>query len=143
MNAGKQGSITKDEQEIDEITRQFFDVFTNAHNRVPAVRKIEELFLPQGILIQNTSGEPSVYTLDSFIEPREEILTNGTLTNFIEQETAHKTEIYGNIAQRTSQYEKSGELHGEPFTGEGQKLMQFIKVKSRWVLSSVAWSDST
>ena len=135
--------IKRDEDEIDKITSQFFDLFTNTNNRIPNVRKIVELFLPHGILINNTSGELAIYDLESFIQPREEMLTNGTLTNFIEKETSHKTEIYGNIAQRMCNYEKSGELNGEPFSGEGKKLMQFIKMKDKWILSAVIWSDET
>ncbi len=141
MNQEHKSTVAKDESEIDEITTQFFDLFTNTDNRTPNIRNIETLFLANGLLINNTSAEPAIYDLESFIEPREEILTNGTLTNFIEEETSHKTEIYGNIAQRMCTYKKSGVLNGEPFTGEGRKLMQFIKVKNKWFLSAVLWSD--
>jgi hypothetical protein len=132
---------TKDEQEIDDITHQFFDLFTNTNNKIPNLQKINEIFLAGGLLINNTSDEAAIYDLDSFIKPREEILTNGTLTNFIEKETSYKTEIYGKIAHRVSNYRKSGELNGEAFTGEGKKLLQFIKLKDQWVLSSVLWHD--
>ena len=133
--------MRKDEDEIDEITSQFFDLFTNTNNRKLKIRTIKDFFLPNGILINNTNGEPEVYDLEGFICPREEILTNGTLTNFIEKETFHKTEIYGNIAQRKSDYIKSGELNEVSFIGEGKKLMQFVKVENKWFLSSVIWSD--
>ena len=130
-----------DKREIDEITNHFFDLFTNTNNRIPNVRNIEKIFLPQGILINNTSDEPAIYDLESFIKPREELLTNGMLTNFIEHETFYQTEIFGNIAQRNCNYEKQGELNGEPFSGEGKKLMQFIKINNKWFLSAVIWSD--
>lgn len=143
MAEENKASLEKDEKEIDDITRQFFDLFTNTNNRIPNVRKIEALFLPAGILINNTSGEPAIYDLESFIEPREKILTDGTLINFMEWETSHKTEIYGNIAQRACNYEKSGEFNGAPYKGAGKKLMQFIKIKNKWVLSSVFWSDES
>lgn len=130
-----------DRAAIDEITHQFFDLFTNTDNRRPKVRNIKNLFLSNGILINNTTEEPAIYDLESFIQPREEILTNGTLTNFVERETAHRTDIFGKIAQRNCDYEKSGELEGQPFTGKGKKLIQFVKLNNRWFLSSVVWYD--
>ncbi len=131
----------KDEQEINKITNQFFDLFTNTNNRTPNIWKLKDFFLPDGTIINNTTGEPAIYDLEEFIKPREKILTDGTLINFIEQETSHKTEIHGNIAQRTCHYKKSGNLNGVPFKGEGIKLMQFIKIKNKWFLSAVTWSD--
>ncbi len=130
-----------DEQAIDNIVHRFFDLFTNTNNTKPDVQKIRDLFLADGILINNTNEVPEVYDLDSFIRPREEILTNGTLTNFIEKESSHTTEIHGNIAQRTSDYVKSGERNDIAFKGQGKKLMQFVKVNDKWFLSSVLWSD--
>lgn len=134
-------SMEKDINEINEIVNLFFDLFTNTNNRIPDVRKIKDLFLVRGILINNTPEEPSIYDLESFIEPREKILTNGTLTNFVEKEVSHTTSVFGNIAQRKCSYEKSGELNGEMFRGEGVKLMQFIKTNDKWFLSAVSWSD--
>ena len=129
------------EEEIDKIASQFFDLFTNTNNRKPNIRAIKEFFLPNGMLINNTSGVPEVYDLEGFIRPREDLLTNGTLTDFIEKESSYKTEIHENIAQRMSYYVKSGRLNNEPFTGEGKKLMQFVKVVDKWFLSSVIWTD--
>ena len=53
----------KDEKAIDKITNQFFDLFTNINNRKPTIRKIYELFLPNGLLINNTTSEPQIYNL--------------------------------------------------------------------------------
>ena len=109
---------------------------------IPKIRNIKNLFLNDGILINATPDEPIIYDLEGFIQPREEILTNGVLTNFSEWETAQKTEIFGKMAYRTCDYEKSGEMNGEPFIGKGKKMMHFVKLQNRWVLSSVIWSDN-
>lgn len=136
MNQNPQNRI-----EIDQIVHQFFDLFTNVNDSLPQVNRIKDLFIKEGLLINNTAAEPAIYTLDTFIKPREEILTNGTLTDFREQEITSHTVILDNIAQRSCQYEKSGKLNGEAFEGKGNKLMQFIKIKNKWMLSSVLWSD--
>ena len=127
MKSGNNGDIKEDEIQITKIANEFFDLFTNTGNRIPNLEDIKKIFLSDGLIINNSFEEPSIYDLESFIRPRVEILTNGTLTNFKEQETHHKTEICGNIAQRKCNYKKSGELNGKPFEGEGLKLMQFIR----------------
>jgi len=131
----------QDRLEIDALTDRFFDLFTNKDGRVPNVKDIKSIFIPKGILISNTDDTPVIYDLDSFIKPREEMLTNDTLTNFWEREISHSTEIFGNIAQRFSLYEKSGELNGEHFETKGMKTIQFVKVNGKWKMSSVAWCD--
>jgi RimJ/RimL family protein N-acetyltransferase len=134
-------NATQDRLEIDALTARFFDLFTNKDGRVPNVKDIKYIFIPNGILINNTEDAPANYNLDGFIKPREEMLTNGTLTNFCEMEISHSTEIFGNIAQRFSLYEKTGELNNQHFETTGMKTIQFVKVNGKWKMSSVAWSD--
>ena len=131
----------KDRLEIDNLTSRFFSLFTNRGNKIPRVKGIKSIFIKEGLIISNTSGEPLIYNLDSFIKPRAEMLSNGTLTDFSERELSHKTEVFGNIAQRFCLYEKSGKLKGEYFKTEGMKTIQFIKLDQEWKMSSVAWSD--
>ena len=131
----------KDRFEIDALTSRFFDSFTNKDGRVPNVKDMKSIFIPNGILISNTEDPAAIYDLDGFIRPREKILTNGSLTNFCEREISHSTELFGNIAQRFSLYEKTGERNGEHFETKGIKTIQFVKVNGKWKMSSVAWSD--
>ncbi len=128
---------------INDLTSQFFDGFTNTNNRVPNVSILKELFIQEGIITSNTNGNTLIYSVDRFIAPRIEMLTNGTLTNFSEYEVSHKTEIYNTIAHRFSKYEKTGELNGRYFKSHGVKTLQFIKVNNHWKLSSVAWCDES
>lgn len=133
--------MEKDLLEIDRLTNQFFNVFDNTNNNIPRLDDLKRIFIKEGMIINNSNGEPLIYDLDSFIKPRREILSDGTLTDFREGEVSHKTSIYGNIAQRLSLYEKSGKLNGEFFKSEGMKTIQFIKVGDNWKMSSVVWSD--
>ncbi len=68
-----------------------------------------------------------IYDLDAFIEPRQKMLTDGTLTEFREWEVAERTEIFGSIAHRFSEYRKSGFHQGEWFEGSGHKTTQFVR----------------
>lgn len=127
--------------QLDELTRTFLGAFTNTGGRKPDVDAIREVFIPQGMIIKNVGAEPVIYDLDTFIAPRAKILTDGTLTEFSEWEVAERTEIFGSIAHRFSEYRKSGFLDGVWFEGSGRKTVQFVRTREGWRMSSMAWDD--
>ncbi|MCT2593061.1 DUF4440 domain-containing protein [Streptomyces sp. N2-109] len=128
--------------ELDELMRTFLGAFTNTGGRRPDVDVIREVFIPQGVIVSTAGDEPVFYDLDGFIEPRQKILTDGTLTEFSEWEVAERTEVFGSIAQRFSEYRKSGFLDGEWFEGSGCKTTQFLRTPAGWRMSSMAWDDA-
>ncbi|OKI40782.1 acetyltransferase [Micromonospora sp. CB01531] len=127
--------------ELDGLMTTFLGAFANPGGARPNVEAIYEVFIPEGRIINSVGATPVVYDLCQFVEPREKILTDGTLTEFREWETSETTEIYGAIAHRFSEYHKSGYLNGEWFEGRGVKTTQFVKTPSGWKLSSLAWDD--
>jgi len=133
--------MDKNLNEIDTIVAKFFDVFTNTNGQKSNVEGIKEYFLPESIIINNTSGIVDVYKLNDFIRSRINILSSGNLKEFSESEVTQKTSINGTIAQRCSQYKKSGLKNGKPFTAKGIKNIQFVNTKSGWKIASVVWSD--
>ena len=58
-----------------------------------------------------------------------------------EVETANRTSIFGNIAQRACTYTKTGLLDGTPFETRGVKVFQFIKGPHGWRISALSWHD--
>jgi hypothetical protein len=127
--------------EIDRLTSRFFDLFTNYGGKIPDLSRINDLFIPQGIVIKNVGGNTEIFSLSSFIAPRQKILTDGTLADFQERELTERTDIAGAIAQRLCTYTKSGKLNGEFFENQGVKTLQFVKVNDTWKISAVAWDD--
>ncbi|MFF3013590.1 DUF4440 domain-containing protein [Streptomyces sp. NPDC057939] len=128
-------------RELDRLMLTFLGAFTNTGGRRPRLEAVREVFIPQGMIIKNVGGEPVVYDLDGFIEPRERILTDGTLTEFREWEVAERTEIFQSVAHRFSEYRKSGFLEGERYEGAGRKTTQFVRTPAGWRMSSMAWDD--
>src|SRR5438270_13722853 len=108
-----------DKAAIDETTARFFNAFTNRGGAIPDVDCLRELFIPEAVIIKNVDGSAVLYDVGSFIEPRRAILTDGSLIDFCERETAEKTNIYRHVAQRFSRYEKSWMASGERFEGSG------------------------
>ncbi len=93
------------------------------------------------MIISKVDNKHTIYNLDSFIEPRQKMLTDGTLTEFEECEINEQTKICNNIAQRYSEYQKNGILERKSFTKKGYKFFQFVKTNKEWKISSVIWED--
>ncbi|MET9730364.1 GNAT family protein [Streptomyces sp. NPDC006458] len=139
--AAREGSAAAVQVELDRLMAVFVGAFTNTDGRRPDLDVIRDVFVPQGRIIANVGAEPVIYDLDSFIEPRQKMLTDGTLTEFSEWEVAERTEIFGSIAHRFSEYRKSGYHYGEWFEGSGHKTTQFLRTPEGWRMSSLAWDD--
>ncbi|MDD9379901.1 DUF4440 domain-containing protein [Streptomyces sp. ZAF1911] len=127
--------------ELDRLMSVFLGAFTNAGGGRPDLGAVREVFISQGMIIKNIGGDPVIYDLDGFIEPREKILTDGTLTEFREWEVAERTEVFGSIAHRFSEYRKSGYLDGTWFEGSGHKTTQYVRTPDGWRMSAMAWDD--
>lgn len=128
--------------ELDALMGSFMDAFTNTGGRPPRLHAVREVFIPQGMIIMNLPEGPVVYDLDTFLAPRQAMLTDGTLTEFSEWETAERTEIFGSVAHRYSAYGKSGRRDGSWFEGGGRKTTQFVRTPAGWRMSAMAWTDA-
>jgi hypothetical protein len=129
-----------DRADIDALVEAFFSAFSNLDGDAD-VRVVYDLCIPQAVITKAAGDAPESYMLNEFIEPRVKWLNDGTLTEFSETETDHDTFVFGRIAQRRSDYTKSGVLNGEPFTTRGHKVFQFVKASAGWRISAVAWDD--
>src|SRR5262245_29601969 len=120
-------SRISDKEQLDSLTKSFFNIFNNKDRKQVNLDAIRNMCIPEIVIIKKTGLSQAIYSLDSFIEPRIKILSDGTLRNFEESETEETTQIVGHIAQRQSKYQKSGYLNNSYFAETGTKLFQFIK----------------
>ncbi len=132
--------MSEDRRAIDRLVSLFFTAFTNRHGRAD-VASARDLLLPQAVIVKNVGSSPDIYDVETFLGPREALLSNGSLLDFEEAETSSRTDIQGNVAQRLSLYRKSGVLSGQRFETRGVKTFQFIRTPAGWRISAVAWDD--
>jgi hypothetical protein len=132
---------TADRAAIADLTRAFFAAFTSGPGCAERLDALPSLFLPQAVIVKTGGGEPTVYDVDGFIAPRRELLLGGALTDFREWETTGRTDLFGDIAQHFCGYAKQGVQDGVPFTGAGQKTLQFVRTGAGWRISAAAWDD--
>ena len=137
----KSNANETDQLTLDNLTKTFFDIFTNADQKQPDFNQIDKVCIPEALIIKKKGSSEEIYNIATFIEPRRKILTDGTLTNFQEVEIGSEGKIIGSIAQRFSRYQKSGYLNGTYFKEHGNKFFQFIKTEHGWKINSVIWED--
>ncbi len=134
-------TISEDKFLIDQLTRMFFSVFTNKEGQTPNWKIIDQVCIPETIIIKKDKLQQEVYNLETFLSPRKKILSDGTLVDFEEKEIKETTTIIGNIAQRITTYKKRGTYNNTPFDQLGNKLFQYIKTTDGWKINSVIWED--
>ena len=134
-------ATTGDEAEIDTIVERFFRAFDNTGGSEPDLESLRGLFVADALISKNVGGATECFGVETFIEPRRALLTDGTLVDFRERELRARTDIVGAIAQRLCLYEKSGTLAGRPFRTRGVKTLQFVRTPLGWRITAVAWDD--
>lgn len=130
----------QDKEALDRVVARFFAAFVSSDRGETRLESIVSLFLPEAVIIKGC-GAIEVYSLESFIAPRQKRLNDGTLLQFEEHEVSETTAIFGDVAQRFSVYQKSGVLAGKPFQERGVKTFQFVRASAGWKIASLAWDD--
>jgi hypothetical protein len=133
--------MNPDKDVIDALVVAFYGAFANGGKRAPEVDRLYHLFIPEAVIVKNIGGDPVVYDVAGFVEPRRAILTDGSLAEFSEEEVSGTTEIFGNIAQRFSRYKKSWISGGKRCEGGGAKSIQLVRTPEGWRISSLVWDD--
>lgn len=129
-----------DRAAIDAAAAQFFRAFRTADGG-PDLDALYRLFIPQAAIVNNTASALQTYDLAGFIEPRRSVLTNGTLTDFSEEEISETTAIFENVAHRLCRYRKAWIASGNRHEGAGTKSLQFVRTPDGWRIASLVWED--
>ena len=130
-----------DRRAVQGVVDTFFAAFTSGPDVASRLDALRAVLLPQAVIVRTCGLEPVVYDVDSFIAPRQELLTGGTLSDFSEWQVSGRTELFGDIAQHFCSYAKTWMQDGKPFSGKGMKTIQLIRTASGWRVSAVAWDD--
>ena len=129
-----------DQQQLDALITAFFKAFDNTDS--PAdLSVLHNMFVPDGIIVNNTNQPPAICSPASFIPPRQQMFDDGALVNFREWEIEAETTIVGSIAHRKTLYGKSGTVRGEAVNTRGHKSFQFIKTEAGWKITALSWWD--
>ncbi|RLV50408.1 nuclear transport factor 2 family protein [Nocardioides mangrovicus] len=129
-----------DETTILAIVDRFFGAFASGPGLDERMAELRSLFLP-GAVVVRTCGDLAVYDVDGFVEPRHELLADGSFEDFAEWPVAGTVTVYGDVAHWWGDYAKGGRRDGAPFEGRGVKSIQLVRTDAGWRISAAAWDD--
>jgi hypothetical protein len=78
--------------------------------------------------------------VEAYIERTQAMIDAGNLRGFEERELVRRTEVFGDIAQVFSSYERCAD--GGQIV-RGVNSMQLVKDGVRWWIAAIAWTDET
>lgn len=134
-------STQRDHADIQAAIGCFFDAFTSGPGVDARLTDLRAVLLPEARIVRTCGLPPVSYDVDSFIEPRRAMLTDGTLTDFHEEPLEGRLDVFGDIAQWFGRYTKQGLLNGQPYSGGGAKSIQLVRTEAGWRISAVVWDD--
>ena len=126
-------------QEIDHLTERFYESVCFSSEHFPNFDKLQELFYGSGKLINNNSDEPVDFTVQSFSHAIMAEIEAGNTSYFVQQEIGDKTEVFGNMAQRSSTFEYNDEKENIIWK-KGLSYFQYICSGGKWLILSVIWT---
>jgi len=127
--------------DLDKLISDFYSAFDNRAGRIATIEAVTSLFAPQGVIAKHTPAGFEITTPEQFAQPRVALLRGAALVDFHEWETSGESKIEGDLALRTSRYEKAGTMNGQPYAGKGTKFFNFIRMEAGWKILSLAWAD--
>ena len=131
-----------DHCDVDAVVATFFAAFSSGPDLDARMDALRVAFLPQAVIVRTCGFAPVAYNVEGFLAPRRALLLGDVVRDFREWETAGRTELYGDIAQRWCSYAKSWLQDGERRTGAGSKTIQLVRTAAGWRISAVAWDDA-
>jgi hypothetical protein len=128
-------------QEIDHLTKRFYESICFNSERFPNIDLLPALFYGDGKLINGNYENPLEFTLSSYVQAMMHQIQEGNASFFSQQEIADTTEVFGNTAQRISVYEYSFSAEKNVPWKRGINYIQYIFSDGAWKIVSMLWND--
>jgi hypothetical protein len=141
-----------DVESLDAIVTAVYDSVSFEIGAGPDWDRFRSLFDPGAVLVRidaaltalpaRERSEPaiSVNSIEQYVARTTAAIAKGALTAFTERELTRRTEVFADLAQVFSTYERSadaGEFH------RGINSMQLVKDGDRWWIVALSWTDES
>lgn len=141
-----------DVDSLDAIVTALYDSVSFETGERPDWDRFCSLFEPTAVLVRidaaitaipvRERSEPAirVSSIEDFVTRTTAAIDKGALAAFIERELTRRTEVFADLAQVFSTYERSADA-GE--MRRGINSMQLVKDGARWWIVSLSWTDES
>lgn len=126
---------------LKEIPAKVYRGISFEKDGAPDFDLLASCFLEQGIFINNKGDTPVIKTVPAYISMIGSAIESGTIISIKEMELSSSIQIYGKIAQISSEYELTFEGKQGIQTRYGVNLFQLIFQNDQWLISSMCWDD--
>lgn len=104
----------------------------------PDYEKIHDYFIPQALLINFPKDSMVALSVDQFVTVYKDLVEQGQIQSFYEEELFGKTDQFGHVAQRLSTY-KTYINTMDSVSERGVNSFQLVKTPTGWKVSSIIW----
>ncbi|NVB41717.1 hypothetical protein G6O69_28040 [Pseudenhygromyxa sp. WMMC2535] len=142
-----------DVDSIDGIVNALYDSVSFAEGTRPNWDRFRSLFDPRALMVRvdprqtarpptEREGEPiRASSIDEYVARTTAAIDSGALTAFVERELTRRTEVFADVAQVFSTYERSTPNSEE--LRRGINSLAMAKDGDRWRIVSLSWTDET
>jgi len=134
----KTESMSTDDAAIKKAVDDAYAWISFKKGSKPDYEKIHDYFMPTAILGFFPNDTLQVLSLEQFVTGYKNMIDQGQIQSFYEEEMYGKTDQYGRIAQRLSSY-KTYINTMDSVSERGVNSFQLIKTPAGWKISSIIW----
>ena len=107
----------------------------------PDFELLESSFIELGVFINNKGESPVIKSVPDYVAMIETNIENGNIVSIKESEICNNIQVFGNVAQVSSEYELIFEGKNGTQTRYGVNLFQLINNNGNWLVTSMCWDD--
>lgn len=125
-----------DEQQIRAVLSNYTRSVTDGNRALFESQLLDGAIPFSGIGGQRKPGKADLATVQNYADFRATIFDSGV--KYRQRFSNIKIEQLGNLAQVSLDYETS--VQGEDYEGKGWKVLQLVKIDTRWKIASEFWT---
>lgn len=107
----------------------------------PNLEQLASCFIEHGLLINNKGAEPQIKSVAEFVAMIQTNINSGNILAIEETELANTIQVFGKVAQITSEYQLTFTTPSATLVRYGINLFQLILQNNQWLISSMCWDD--
>jgi hypothetical protein len=139
-----------DVDSLDGIVTALYDSVSFEHGTGPDWDRFRGLFEPSAVLVridprvtaipirERTETGFRASSVEDYVTRTTAAIEDGALTAFTERELTRRTEVFADLAQVFSTYERTAEAGS---LRRGINSMQLVKDGARWWIVALSWTD--
>ncbi|GAA6146935.1 hypothetical protein [Thalassolituus maritimus] len=126
---------------LKDIPSKVYEGISFSKGSMPDFELLKSCFIEQGIFINNKGENPIIKPVLDYVSMIENNIENGNILSIQETEISQNIQVFGNVAQISSDYELVFEGKQSSQVRYGVNLFQVINNNGQWLVSSMCWDD--